>query len=570
MYTLSFKVGRTNLFGHDCSVVLARNGEIIHGVEDERFSRKKHGSLTFPGEAIKSCLDSADLDLADVDEVILPYDPGEQFRSYRKNLAGLARSSVPMLDKLKTLERLTEVTVRNRFRLTDAIRTNLQNLGEPVPEITTMNHHRAHAVSTHYLSDSDLDLVVTADARGEVDATVIWRVDNDGLLRREHTFNWPNSLGTFYGAITEYLGYRANNGEGKVMGLAPYGANRKEFIRELESRLDFSADYNVTPLTKGLHISDAVDRLESWFGRPARQHGDPIEEWHKDVAAVAQQLLESVTVELVSEWCEQFDARRVGLSGGIALNCKMNKRIREMSIIDDLFVQPVAGDSGLALGGALSAYDPDDVSPMETVYWGPKYSSETIEAVLSEVKFEYNRPTDLYKKVAMHLANGDLVGWFQGRLEMGPRALGHRSILADPRTIESRDRVNEFVKHREEWRPFAPSILESAVEDYFVDATTAPYMIQTFDVRSEKAREIPAVLHPEDLTARPQTVSESNNPRYYRLISAFESITSVPVLLNTSFNDSGEPIVNRPREALRDFAGMGLDVLVLEDFLITK
>ncbi|MEZ3115674.1 carbamoyltransferase [Halobaculum sp. MBLA0147] len=461
------------------------------------------------------------------------------------------------------------MTVRNRFRLEDVLQDNFAQIDSDVPPIRFLNHHRCHAISAAYPSPVDLDLVVTADLRGEVDATVVWEV-GDGEVHRKKTFEWPNSLGSFFGAITEYLGFRANNGEGKVMGLAPYGESRPKFSDPLRQRLDFTADYDVMPLIEGARMEDYVARLESWFGESRRSYGDPIEQHHKDIAAVAQTCLENVMENLVRRWMDEVDADALGLAGGVALNCKMNKHIRELDCVDSVFIQPVAGDAGVAVGGALEPFGLTETSPLDTVYMGPSFSTEEIRAVLEQNKLEYSEPDNLYQHVARRVADGELVGWFQGSLEMGPRALGNRSILADPREEKSRDRVNKYVKHREEWRPFAPSLKESAASDYFKNATKAPFMIQTFEVKYNEASNIPAVLHPEDNTARPQTVREDQNPRYHRLLSAFEDLTGVPVLLNTSFNDSGEPIVAQPREAIRDFFSMGLDCLVLEDLVVTK
>lgn len=316
--------------------------------------------------------------------------------------------------------------------------------------------------------------------------------------------------------------------------------------------------------------SNAANRLEQLFDRPMKEQPTEFTQWEKDLAYAGQKILEEIVVDITETYCRREDVGNVALAGGVALNCKMNKRVLEADAVDDVFIQPVAHDAGLAVGGGMIDWQPDMVPNLSTVYWGPEFSSEAIEELLRINKIEYEKPDELEQRVAEQIADGELVGWFQGRLEMGPRALGNRSILADPRTVESRDRVNRFVKHREGWRPFAPSILESAVDDYLVDGRTAPYMIKTFDTEDSRRDEIEAVIHPGDETTRPQTVREEQNPRYHRLLSEFQDLTGVPVVLNTSFNDSGEPIVAKPQEALKDFYGMGLDVLVLEDLLVEK
>jgi carbamoyltransferase len=351
------------------------------------------------------------------------------------------------------------------------------------------------------------------------------------------------------------------------MGLAPYGNPNERIKRKLLSVIDGGVDYDVTEITTG-EIDDGVNRLEEIFARARNKEAGEFSQWEQDFAYTIQQFLEETVVNIVNEYTSQFSTANVGLSGGVALNCKMNKRVMELDSVDTIYIQPVAHDAGLALGAGL-VYAGKQID-IQTIYHGPEYSAKQIKDVLETNKLSYKQPDDVERVVAERIADGELVGWFQGRLEMGPRALGNRSILADPRTESSKDRVNRYVKHREEWRPFAPSMLEEAAPDYLKNAQSSPYMIKTFDVKPEARDDIEAVLHPADDTTRPQTVSETQNPRYYRLISEFESITDVPVVLNTSFNDHGEPIVTKPSEAIKDFYGMGLDTLVLGDFLLEK
>jgi carbamoyltransferase len=567
MNVLSIKVGISSLYGHDCSVVLAQDGDILYGVEDERFTRTKHGSGDFPEEAIRHCLSATGLDLEDIDHIVLPYDPDREFQAFRKTALAVIRSSDSKIGRINEIEHHLKKLFQFKYYLEEFVESDLRAINANVPRITTINHHKSHAISAHHPSPINSGLIVTVDGRGEIDATVIWSADEEGV-HREHTIEWPNSIGHFYAAVTEFLGYRAQNGEGKVMGLAPYGTVDEELYNAIASRIQMGENYDVTPLTKGKR--DRVERLEKWLGKPRRERHDSIQPWHKDLAAVTQHILEEIMTDLVSAWCERLDTSAVSLSGGVALNCKMNKRVRELDCVDEFFVQPAAHDGGLAVGGALSPFAPSQVYEMTDVYLGPEYSTRDIKETLDQFKLDYERPDDITSTAAEYIADGLLLGWYQGCSEFGPRALGNRSILADPRTIDSRDRVNEFVKHREKWRPFAPSILEEAVDMYFEDASAAPFMIQTFDADPKKSDEIPAVLHQEDKTARPQTVRKDQNKRYYQLIDHFESITGVPVVLNTSFNDSGEPIVNRPNEAIKDFFSMGLDVLAIDDFILKK
>ncbi|MFC4541360.1 carbamoyltransferase [Halosolutus amylolyticus] len=567
-YLLAFKPA-IGLYGqHDPSAVLFEDGTPVFGVEEERYTREKHATETFPERAIRACLDHRDLTLSDVDRVLLPYDPqlrGNLTAHYLTDAVrapGLAR-------KLSALEGTVVTEARSRFVPTRQIENRLASIGTPVPPIETISHHRCHAASAFHPSGFEEGVVLTVDAKGEYDSTVVWYADEDGLTRT-HTYEHPNSLGLFFAIVTEYLGYRMFNGEGKVMGLAPYGEDNSEIEGVLRDLIDTGADYDVTELTKRWGTGHGVELLEDAFGRPRNETPGEFDQWEKDLAHTAQKLLEETVVAIAESAVEQLGTANVALAGGVALNCKLNQRVRESPAVDDVFVQPVAHDAGLALGAGWSRQRPADVDRQTTVYLGPEYETDEIRSTLETNKLAYAEPDDVARYVAKRLADGDLVGWFQGRMEMGPRALGARSILADPRTAASRDRVNRFVKHREEWRPFAPSMLESAAAEYLVDGEPAPFMIDAFDVDPAKTGNLEAVLHPADDSTRPQTVREDQHPRYHRLISEFAEITGVPVVLNTSFNDHAEPIVRTPTQAIKDFYGMGLDVLVLEDLVLEK
>ncbi|WP_226479947.1 carbamoyltransferase family protein [Natrinema amylolyticum] len=569
-YSLVVKPATNSSFGrHDPGAVLFDREELLYGVEEERFTRNKHAVDSFPTNAIQACLDHRDLELPDVDRIVLPYRRELELNIWR-GIVSRDISNGTVLERGYRLGRDVKQLGVDRFFPVRQFERRLEaEFGTPIPPIERFAHHACHAASAFHPSGFDRAIVLTIDGRGEYDSTVVWRGDRTGLTRLR-TYEFPNSLGYFYAAVTEFLGFRAFNGEGKVMGLAPYGDDNPAIEQRLRQIIDTGVDYDVRKLTHDGHTTRAAERLEKLFGRSMKDRPEEFTQWEKDLAYTAQKLLEEIVVDIVEASCRREGIENVALAGGVALNCKMNKRVMESAAVADVFIQPVAHDAGLAVGGGMVDKRPGDVPDMSTTYWGPAYSTEEIEALLQTNKLDYERPDDLARTVAERIADGALVGWFQGRLEMGPRALGNRSILADPRSTESRDRVNRYVKHREEWRPFAPSMLESAVDEYLVDPEPAPYMIKTFDVRDDSRDEIAAVLHPGDETTRPQTVREEQNPRYHRLISEFEAITDVPVLLNTSFNDHGEPIVTRPREALKDFYGMGLDLLVLEDLLIEK
>ncbi|RDZ55939.1 carbamoyltransferase [Haloferax sp. Atlit-10N] len=567
-HTLSFKPA-IGLYGqHDPSAALFEDETLIFAIEEERLTRDKHAPNTFPEEAIRACLDYRNLELSDLSRILLPYDPSLQSEILDHYLLDTVRLD-GLGPKLSHLEWTVKSQLQAQFFPTKQIENRLRTIGTPIPPVETRPHHACHAASAFQPSGFDEALVLTIDAKGEYDATVVWRGDESGL-ERIRTYDHPNSLGLFYAVVTEYLGYRMFNGEGKVMGLAPYGNENPEIESVLREVIETGCEYDVTSLTQRWGAGYGVGRLEELFDRPRNETPGDFDQWEKDFAYTAQKLLEETVLDIVETYTDHLGTSNVALAGGVMLNCKLNKQIRESEAVENVFIQPVAHDAGLPLGAGWLEQNPRDVPEMTTVYLGPEYTTDEIVDLLETNKIDFSQPLDLERYTAERLADGALVGWFQGRLELGPRALGGRSILADPRSVDSRDRVNRFVKHREGWRPFAPSMLEKAVDEYFVDATASPFMIDTFDVREEKQKEIAAVLHPADHTTRPQTVREDQHPRYYRLISEFESLTGVPVVLNTSFNDHGEPIVNTPTEALKDFFGMGLDVLVLEDVVIEK
>ena len=578
-YQLSFKPTTRGFGEHDPSAVLFKDGELVFGIEEERLSRNKHAVNEFPIQSIRECLSSEDIGLSDVDEILLPYRPELTSKLIYNNISQSLRNPSVLLDTNESNpeqkgsisllgKNLNTVILAKRGKLVNTVRYRLkQEFDGECPPIDTIEHHLCHAASAFHPADFSEALILTIDGRGEYDSTVVWKGSKNGL-KRIQTYAHPNSLGHFYGIITEYLGYRAFNGEGKVMGLAPYGEENPEIENKLRDMIETGSDYDVTKLTAG-GIDSGVQRLESLFGRPQNDQRGEFDKWHQDLAFTAQKLLEETVVDIVRQYAS-VGSGNIGISGGVALNCKMNKRVMDMDEVNNVFVQPVAHDGGLAVGAGMVGQKPTEVPEMIHAYWGSEFNSSNIGPILENNKIEYETVDDLESTIAEYIANGKLIGWFQGPLEMGPRALGNRSILADPRTEESRDRVNKFVKHREEWRPFAPSMLEEAAEEYLVNAEPSPYMIKTFEVKSDKRDELAAVLHPGDNTTRPQTVRENQNPKYYRLIEEFERLTGTPVVLNTSFNDHGEPVVRTPVEALKDFYGMGLDILVLDDMIVKK
>jgi len=479
---------------------------------------------------------------------------------------GFDTAVVPVQESLKSSDRLRSQT---RSTLSDHFDVPASGL----PPVKCVNHHLTHAASAFHPSGFDKALIVTMDEHGDSLSTGVY-IGSDRRIDMVDSMHRFNSLGRLYGDITEFLGFRRSNGEGKVMGLAPYGEENEEVKATLDNWCSYeNGSYDVEELTYRPR-SDSTRKVQSGFPISPRYWKDEIAQVHKDIARHTQVELEEIVTSLVSHYLDEYGLTRVCLAGGVALNCKMNKRVRELDAVEEMFVQPIANDAGGSLGAChhLSSRAGDEIDEQYHPYYGPSFSNAEIESTLEELKLPYQKPDDVVEATAENIVDGELIGWFQGRMEAGPRALGNRSILADPREMSSLDRVNRYVKHREEWRPFAPSMLPSETERFLVGepSKAARFMIDTYDSTEAAKSEIPAVLHPEDATTRPQVVNESANPRYNRLLTLLREKTGVGVVLNTSFNDSGEPIVRRPREAIRDFFSSGLDKLVLGDYVLEK
>jgi carbamoyltransferase len=432
-----------------------------------------------------------------------------------------------------------------------------------------VDHHLAHALSAFAYSGFRESTVVVMDGRGASEATSIWH-GHDGALDHVQTIPWPNSLGLFYAEFTGYLGFQKYSDEWKVMGLAPYGqagVNLREFI------VPDDAPYwvNQRTLLAGTS-SDERSGIDRAFG-PRRAPESEIDDRHKNMAFAVQEACELAMMTVVRMAIDKTLCRNLCLAGGVALNSKANGKILASGIAERLFIQPAAADDGAALGAALAPYLEDGrhlpQAAMRHAYLGPEFSDAEIESALRTYKLRYTRLDDPAQTAAELLSERKILGWFQGRMEFGPRALGSRSILADPRDPEMNAKVNNAVKFREWWRPFAPSMLAEIAPDYLESAFDSPYMVVTAQVKPEKRSVIPSVTH-VDGSARPQTVEQSVNPLYWRLISEFGKRTGVPVVMNTSFNLRGEAIVNSPTDALRTFFSSGMDALVIGSFMIEK
>jgi len=574
-----------NAYHGDVSAALVQDGRLIAAVEEERFVRIKHVA-GFPAEAVRACLRMAGAAAADVDLFAVSRNPRAHL--WRKAAFLLGRRPRGLVaDRGRHLARVRGLPAR----LAGALDADERRIAG---RLRFIEHHPAHLGSAFYVSPFDEAAVCAIDGFGDFVSTS-WATGAGGTLRRLERVFFPHSLGLLYLALTQYLGFPAYGDEFKVMGLAPYG--EPAFVPQIRSLVTLQPDGRFAlDLRYFRHVSEGVTmtwdagapvigpvftpRLEALLG-PARRPDEPLEPRHEAIAASLQVVFEEAVFHILRHVRRRTGLRRLCLAGGCAMNSVANGKIREQTGFDELFLQPAAADNGTALGAAFVAWHGAGGARgfvMEHGYWGPEFSDQDVahalaaeagrlEATACRVHREPNEET-LCDTVAGALAGGRIVGWFQGRMEWGARALGNRSILADPRRADMREILNTKIKRREKFRPFAPSILEEALDEYFDGAVPDPFMMQVYPIRPARRALVPAVTH-VDGSGRLQTVNQSSNPRYWRLIKAFERRTGVPVLLNTSFNEN-EPIVLRPEEALDCFLRTGMDLLVLGSTVIEK
>ena len=564
-----------NAYHGDAAAALVVDGELVCAAEEERFNRVKH-CAGFPGQAAAWCLAHAGLSAVDLDHVAIGRDP-------RANLgAKLVRTLTHGASPRYVKERLA-----NAARVRDVKGELEAALGAEVgAELHHVEHHQAHVASAFFASPFDDAAILSVDGFGDFASTMLAEGHGSSFRVLERVL-FPHSLGMFYAAVTQWLGFPKYGDEGKVMGLAPYGTPR--FVDQMRQVVSPKGDVFELDLDFFRHHKEGVDmtwdegtptigtlfseRLEEVLG-PAREPGSELSALHEDVAASLQAVLEETYLHLVSALWRRTRIPRICLAGGVALNAVANGRIRPETPFEEVFVQPAAGDSGIAVGAALHVWHQALGRPrgfaMEHAYWGPGYTEDECTDALAAAGLDAERLDDdaLFAFVAERIAAGEVVGWFQGRMEYGPRALGHRSIVADPRRPDMKDVLNARIKHREPFRPFAPSILAEATGEWFEQDYTSPYMVLVYKTRLEKRELIPAVNHVDD-TGRLQTVTEATSPRYHRLIRAFAALTGVPIVLNTSFNES-EPIVMTPQQAIETFQKTKMDLLVLGNSVVRR
>jgi len=562
-----------NYGGHDTSACLMKNGNLITACEEERYIKQKH-TRNFPKNAINDCLKKANLSINDVDEITLSYDPRLLKTENFDNLLSETRKNF----KITELQKLKELRKQD-FDLGDFVRKELGYSGK----ITSHLHHLCHLASCYYPSGFNDALVISHDGIGEVDCSLMATASDGEISIFHHGNQWPNSLGLLYAAITDYLGWKYNSDEGIVMGLAPYGDDTKlvkstektyrDIFREIISTNDL--DYEIDRSWIAFHEVRSKwvsDKFVNTFG-PRRIPEGKIEEHHKHIACALQNRLEEIILSQLKNCKEKFGLKKLCFAGGIALNCSLNGKILQSGLFDEIFVPPASGDNGTAIGACyLSTKNMrSDLSTrrFDNYYIGSKFSNEIIENSLRKKNVSYSKPKNLEKFVAQKLNEQKIIGWFQGGAEFGPRALGNRSILTAPFPKEMKDILNSRVKFREEFRPFAPAILSEMANEFFEITQPSPHMLIAVTVKSNKISEIPAVVH-VDNSARVQTVDNLNNPKFRKLLEAFYAETGCPVLLNTSFNVKGQPIVNSPNDAIDCFLSTNIDVLAIGDFIIEK
>ena len=552
----------------EAAAALFWNGELVHAAEEERFSRTKH-HIGFPYESVKSCLSSAGISLAEVDHVAHYWRPWMLGHRIGHTIPILFKS--PRLFQARAKRGAQQVGghYRKMFQLKSTLS---EAFGEHDAAIHYVEHHIGHAASAFFASNFERAAVLTLDGTGE-STTTMASLGEGNRLRVLNRVKLPHSLGQFYSAATNFLGFDMFQGdEYKVMGMAAYGEPRYyDFLRENVLIANGGGSFKLDISYLDHHLAkhhEYPEKITSVFG-PARRADAEIEERHYDVAASVQKVLEETVLHMLIDLHERTGEKRLCLAGGVALNSVMNGRILRESPFEELFIQPAANDAGGALGSALYVMHHKLGEArrftMKDAYCGPGFSSERCASAAKAKGLAHEEiPRELLaKKAATALADGKILAWFQGRMEWGPRALGHRSFLADPRNPRMKEILNEKIKLREPFRPFAPSMLEEAATEYFGSSVSSPYMLLVLPVRPEKRDAIPAVVH-VDGTARPQTVSRETEPLYWELIHEFNGLAGVPVVLNTSFNIQ-EPIVCSPEEAVDTFQRSRVDALVMEN-----
>ncbi len=554
---------------HDSAAALVRDGRLVAAAEEERFNRRKHFN-GFPIRSVEYCLREGGIELEEVDHIGFYEKPLVKFSRILETILGYWPRTYSAWLKA------TPLWLGHRLHIARDIGKQLRT----DKDVLYCQHHLSHAASAFLVSPFEEAAILSADGVGEW-TTTAWGVGRGTQIDMKKEIRFPHSVGLLFSAITAYLGFRVNDAEWKVMGLAPYGKPR--YVDKFREVVDIHDDggfrlnlkYFAHPYSTTRTFNRHWERL---FGRPQRPEESELDEFHEDIAHSGQKIVEEIMINIARHVRAETGLKNICLAGGVGLNCVANWRILQECGFENIFIQPAAGDSGGALGTAFYIYNTVLGNPrtyrMDHACLGPSFTDHEIRATLERRGAQYETVHDepeLLARTARMIADGKVVGWFQGRLEFGPRALGARSLLADARDNRMKDIINAKVKFREAFRPFAPAVLREHAHEYFEmpAGTDMPFMLLVPKVRPEKRAVIPAVTH-QDGTGRVQTVTEEHNGRFYRLIRAFNALTGVPVVINTSFNVRGEPIVCTPDDAYHTFVNTGIDVLVMGDCVVTQ
>jgi len=588
------KILGISAFYHDSAVALIVDGKISYAAQEERFSRLKHDS-NFPQLALKNLLEHTNTSLSDIDYVVFFEKPFLKFERLIETY--LAFSPLGIQQFLKSMP----IWLKEKLFMKKMIVNHLKKFNEKFNEkkLFFSEHHLSHSASAFFPSPFKKSVIFTADGVGEWATTSLAIGEGNKITTIKEIF-FPNSIGLLYSAFTYYIGFKVNSGEYKLMGLAPYGKPIYSRIIK-ESLIDIKADGSFRLNQKYFNYSTGFkmtnNNFNKLFGEKPRSPETKIKKFHMDIAASIQKVTEEIVIKILQSIRHEYKIDNLCLAGGVALNCVANGKIRDMQIFKNLWIQPAAGDAGGSIGAALSFWhmhlkknrERKVKDEMQGSYLGPFFKGSEIKKSLikASANFEICKKEEIVKKTAREIAKGKAVGWFQGRMEFGPRSLGSRSILADPRNKKMQKNLNLKVKFRESFRPFAPSIIEEKTSQWFDLNEKSPYMLLVSNVKQNKLKKInkksedklssinevrsviPAVTH-IDNSARIQTVDKKTNKIFYELIYEFYKISKVPILVNTSFNIRGEPIVCSPADAFRCFMGTNLDILVIENFFLEK
>jgi len=557
--------------GFNTSSALLVDGKCLFAVEEERLIREKR-TRKFPCHGIHAALSQANLSIPDIDTIAVSWNPAINLEAHSSPQSARTRYLGEIFYSVPS----HLMSLRARRHDIALARQSIHYADGSDLSIVYVNHHLAHA-GCFFVSPFDEAAILTIDAFGEKNCVTFSRgIGNE--IEQLWSQNFPQTLGSYYSSMTEFCGFSPQNDEWKLMGASSYGDSSRFYqpLREL-FRLDenagFSIDLGVFNFHQFHRPGFSNTKLEERLGIPANEQGAPLSQTYYDLAAAAQAVTEEVYLHLLHQLHDLTKQDSVVIAGGVALNCVANGKVTSETPFSNIFVPPVPDDSGGSIGAAYYLHcqvnGQDRGFVLEHNYLGPAFSDEEIAATLDKYKLNFTRISDPPEHAADLIANGNIIGWFQGRLEFGDRALGNRSILADPRDPSMKEKVNDTIKYREPFRPFAPAILNQRVDDYFENASPTPFMEKAFKIRPERRGEIPAVTH-VDGTGRLQSVDDNHNPLFYRLINAFSNKTGVPVVLNTSFNLKGEPIVCTPEDALRTFFSCGLDMLIMGGFEVRK